>query len=113
MLILIITLFGIAALLGIYLLSFVLQNKNTPKGIALLHGPVAAVALAILIIYAFLHTYSPIISIILFILVAIGGGILIYRDLMGKTMPKWLALGHGILALIAFLFLLVFTFLFA
>lgn len=110
MLITAIILFSIAALLGFYLLSFVLKNKNTPKGIAFIHGPLAATGLIILIIYAFFNSPSPIVSIILFALAAMGGIMLIYRDLTGKSVPKWMAIGHGLTAVIAFIFLLIFTF---
>lgn len=110
MLILAIILFALAALLGMYLLSFVLQNKNTPKGIAFIHGPLAAAGLVLLIIYAFYHSPSPIISIILFVLAALGGFLLIYRDITGKSIPSWLAIGHGTLAVVGFVFLLVFVF---
>lgn len=100
----------LAALLGVYLLSFILQNKNTPKGVALTHGPLAATGLIILIIYALLYKPAPIISIGFFILAALGGIILFSRDILGKSLPKWLALGHGITALIGFGFLVFFIF---
>lgn len=102
--------FALAALLGLYLLSFVLRNKNTPKGIAFIHGPLAAAGLILLIIYSFFHSPSPVASIVLFVLTALGGVMLIYRDLTGKSVPKWLAIGHGIAAVIAFIFLIMFTF---
>jgi len=102
--------FALAALLGLYLLSFVLQNKNTPKGVAFTHGPLAATGLIILIIYAFFHNPSPIVSIILFVLAAFGGVMLIFRDLTGKSVPKWMAVGHGLTAIVGFVFLIIFTF---
>lgn len=110
MLIIAILLFIFAALLGLYLLSFVLQNKTTPKGVAFTHGPLAATGLIILIIYALLNHPAPIVSIIIFIIAAIGGLILITRDLIGKSIPKWLAIGHGVIAFVGFIFLIVFTF---
>ena|SRR3990167_9787586 len=110
MLITAIVCFAFAAILGLYLISFVLRNKNTPKGIAFIHGPVASIGLILLIIYAFFHSPSPIVSIILFILAALGGIMLIYRDLTGKSVPKWLAIGHGLTAVVGFIFLIVFTF---
>lgn len=109
MLIIAILLFAIAALLGAYLLSFVLTNKNTPKGITFIHGPLAATGLILLIVYAFLYHPKPIVTIIIFILAALGGFILVFRDLTGKSIPKWLALGHSVTAIIGFLFLLLFT----
>lgn len=102
--------FVIAALLGLYLLSYILQNKNTPKGMAFTHGPIATIGLVILIIYALLYKPTPIISIMLFALAALGGILLISRDILGKTIPKWLAIGHGLIAIIAFVFLIVFIY---
>lgn len=102
--------FTLAALLGLYLLSFILQNKNTPKTIALLHGPLALIGLTILIIYAYFNHPAPIVSIILFVLAAFGGAMLIYRDITGKPLPKAMAIGHGLIALTGLIFLIIFTF---
>src|SRR5437868_3964295 len=102
--------FGLAALLGFYLLMYVLQNKETPKAIAFIHGPLAVVGLILLLLYAAFNTPSPFISIVFFIIAASGGLILIYRDLTAKSLPKVLAIGHGLIALAAFGFLLAFIF---
>lgn len=102
--------FVIAALLGVVLLSYVLRSRETPKALAIFHGPIAATGLILLIVYAVLYQPSPVISIILFALTALGGFFLIYKDLTGRPLPKWLALGHGFLAIIAFISLLVFMF---
>ncbi len=110
MLILAIAFFTLAATLGVYLLSFVLQDKDTPKGVALVHGPLAVIGLIILVIYAFFHKPAPIVSIILFILATLGGFMLIYRDLTGRSVPKWFAIGHGLTATVGFIFLIVFTY---
>lgn len=110
MLITAIVFFSLAIILGLYLLSFVLTNKPTPKGVAFIHGPLAATGLIFLIIYAFFNTPSPIISIIIFVLAALGGIMLIYRDITGKTIPKWMAMGHGLTAIVGFIFLIIFTF---
>jgi hypothetical protein len=111
MLILAICLFAFAALLGMYLLSFILQDKNTPKAISFIHGPIAALALIILIIYCMMYSNSPLISMIIFILAALVGFVLIFRDLTGRPIPKWLAISHGLVAVIGFLCLLLFVFL--
>lgn len=111
MLILAIALFTIAAALGFYLISFLLQDKEMPKGIALVHGPVAAIGLILLIVYAFTQDPAPIVSLVLFILAAMGGTMLIYRDMTGQNVPKWMAIGHGFTALAGYVFLVVFTFL--
>lgn len=105
-----ITFFLLAALLGMYLLSFVLQHKNTPKGVAFTHGPLAGTGLIILIIYALLYKPAPIISLVSFIIAALGGIVLISRDILGKSIPIWLAIGHGLIAIAGFIFLSYFIF---
>jgi peptidoglycan/LPS O-acetylase OafA/YrhL len=103
--------FALAAILGMLLLSYVLGDKKTPKGIALIHGPVAATGIILLLIYTFKQTPSPIESLILFVIAALGGIILFYRDIAGKSVPKWLAVAHGLIAVCGFLILLAFAFL--
>jgi len=102
--------FALAALLGIFLLTFVLKGKETPKGVVFTHGPLAIIGLVLLIIYCFKGGPDPIESIVLFILAALGGIFLIYRDLTGKAVPKSLAVVHGLLAVAGFVFLLLFAF---
>lgn len=102
--------FALAALLGLYLLSFILRDKKTPKAVAFIHGPVAGIGLILLIIYSYLHAASPITSLVLFILAAFGGIMLLYRDLSGQPVPKAMAIGHGATAIVALIFLLIFTF---
>jgi hypothetical protein len=101
--------FALAALLGMYLLSFVLQGKETPKTIVFTHGPMAVIGLVLLIIYAVKGGPNPTESLVLFILAAIGGLYMISRDLTGKPIPKFLAVGHGLLAVAGFIFLLIFA----
>jgi hypothetical protein len=103
----IIGLFALGALLGMYLLALVLQSKETPKFVALLHGLFVAVALVLLLVYAFNGGPDLIASIILFVMAAIGGFVLIYRDITARKIPKWLAVGHGLLAVAGFILLLV------
>jgi len=49
-------------------------------------------------------------SLVLFVLAASGGFLMGFRDLLGKKVPKWLALGHGFLAITGFVFLLFYAF---
>lgn len=105
-----ILLFAIAAVLGGILLSYVLRDKNTPKGLAMTHGAIAAGGIVILLVYSLLYSPSPWPSLLLFIAAALGGFMLIYRDLTGKSLPKWMAIGHGSVAVIAFLLLVWFVF---
>ncbi len=101
-------LFALAAMLGLFLLTRVLSNKETPKGISIIHGSLASIALILLITHALQNNREDlIVFIIIFIAAAMGGLILIYRDLKGKSIPKSLALFHGVLALSAFVTLVL------
>jgi hypothetical protein len=106
---LIIALFALGALIGMYLLALVLQKKETPKFVAFIHGVFVAAALVLLIIYNSSHP-GLIESIVLFVMAALGGVVLIFRDLTGKPIPKWLAVAHGLIAVTGFIFLLMFAF---
>jgi hypothetical protein len=106
---LIISLFALGAIIGMYLLALVLQKKETPKSVAFIHGAFVAVALILLIIYNSQHP-GLMESIVLFLIAAVGGLVLITRDLTGKPIPGWLAVVHGLIAVSGFIFLLVFAF---
>jgi hypothetical protein len=106
----IVGLFSMGALAGIYLLTLVLQNKSTPKFVSLIHGAFVVIAFTMLIMYSVYKEPGPMESIVLFAMAALGGLILIYRDLTGKSIPKWLAVTHGLFAVTGFLFLLSFVF---
>jgi len=103
----IVGLFSLGALLGMYLLAMVLQNKETPKFVTVLHGLFVATALVILIIYACNEGPDFIASIVLFVMAAAGGAVLVYRDITAKKIPKWLAVTHGLLAAAGFVILLL------
>ncbi|MCE3227814.1 MAG: hypothetical protein K0S32_2365 [Bacteroidetes bacterium] len=107
---LIIGLFALGALIGIYLLTLVLQKKETPKFVAIIHGAFVIAALILLINYSMNEGPKPVESIVLFIVAALGGLILFIRDMSGKPLPKWLAIGHGLIAVAGFIFLLAFAF---
>jgi hypothetical protein len=102
--------FALAALLGMYLLSFVLRGKETPKAIVFTHGPVAAIGIILLVVYLFKGGPDPWESLVLFVLAAMGGLYMISRDLTGRPIPRWLAVVHGLLAVTGFVLLLVFAF---
>jgi hypothetical protein len=101
--------FALAAILGMFLITFVLQGKETPKGIVFTHGPLAVIGLVLLIIYSVKQSPGPIEAIVLFAIAAAGGLFMVWRDLTGKTIPKGLAILHGLLAVSGFIFLLVFA----
>lgn len=102
-------LFALTIIGGIYLLTYILEEKNTPKGVAIIHGTAGALAILSLLIAAFFY-HVLFYILIIFIAAAIGGGFLFYLDLCGKKIPKFLAVGHGALALIGFIILAVVVF---
>ncbi|MBK9097454.1 MAG: hypothetical protein IPM14_04865 [bacterium] len=110
MLITSIILFALAAVSGVTILIPLLTGKPIVKPVAVVHGIFAATALIILIIFSINYGDDfPILSLILFVVAAIGGIILFVRDLNNKPGPKALALIHAAAAVIAFLILLVFA----
>jgi hypothetical protein len=106
----IIGLFALAAIMGMILLSLVLQSKPRPRGIMIAHGLFAIAGIVLLFNYIFNNEPGPIEAGVLFVIAATGGIIMGIRDLSGKTVPKWLAITHGLLAVTGFIFLLMFTF---
>lgn len=102
-------LFALAAILGIYLISYILTDKNTPKGVVLIHGAFAASGLILLIVYSILYQaiWS---SLILFILAACGGLFMFKKDLFNEKIPKILPIGHGLIAVCGFILLILFIF---
>jgi intracellular septation protein A len=107
---LIISIFALGAIIGMYLLSMVLQNKMTSKFVAATHGIFVATALILLIYYASQHGPEVTKSIVLFVIAAFGGITLMIFDLTGKSFPKWLAMVHGLIAVTGFILLLIFAF---
>ena len=107
MLLIAIVFFLLAAMLGIYLLSYVFAEKNTPKGVVIIHGFLAFLGILFLILYSFFYTI-PLFSLIFFIVAALGGGFMLKLDIFGKKIPKILALGHGVIALVGLLLLIAF-----
>ena len=106
----IIGLFALGAIIGMYLLALVLKDIATPRSVTFIHGLFVAIAFVLLIMYTRMNTPEPVDSLILFSIAAIGGIVLVYKDLTGRIVPKWLALTHGVAALSGFVFLFVFAF---
>ncbi len=109
MLLIAVILFLIAAGFGAVVLLSILQDKPTPKRFVYTHGSIAAIALLIVIYYVLVHpTNAPIASLVLFLIAAAGGFTLFFIDMTGKRIPKWLALLHPLIAIIAVLALVIF-----
>ncbi|WP_343631755.1 hypothetical protein [Fluviicola sp.] len=105
-----IALFASAAMIGLYLLMCVLQKKPVPKGLAIIHGLLAATALVLLIVDMIKNGADTVQIVVLFAITALGGIVLFARDMTGKSLPKGLAIVHGLLAVAGFIFLLIYTF---
>jgi hypothetical protein len=101
-------LFAVAALVGIIILKNWLTAANTSRTVIYAHGIFAALALVLMLVY-FLRVPSNTLrtSLILFVIAAIGGFYMFFRDLKGIMSPTWLAVVHGLLAVTGFIFLLV------
>jgi hypothetical protein len=109
MLLIAVVLFLIAAGFGAMVLFSILQDKPTPKKFVYTHGIIAASALLLVLYYTLMHpSHAPITSLVLFLIAAAGGFTMFYIDLSGKPVPKWLALLHPLIAVIAVLALVVF-----
>jgi hypothetical protein len=106
---LIISLFALGAIIGMYLLALVIQEKKRPTSVAVIHGVFVAAALVLLIFY---NTQNPgfFDSIVLFVVAALGGLVLFVKDFTGKPVPRWLALVHAVVAVAGFVVLLVHAF---
>jgi len=105
----VVTLLGIIAIAGMYLLSLVLRDKQRPKAVTLIHGLFAALSIVLLVIYFFRKESGPLVSIVVLIVAAVSGFMLNYRDITGKKVPKWFAVVHGLVAVIGFAFLIAFA----
>jgi hypothetical membrane protein len=106
-----IVLFALSAVLGLVVLINWLGKKEAPKSVVYSHGIVAASALVILIVYALNNPADfPKVSLILFVIAAIGGLYLFFKDQVKNQHPTAVAFVHALLAISGFISLLVFIF---
>jgi len=103
-------LFGIAALGGLALAAIRLRGREIPPlALALVHGAFAASGLVALIV-AVLRTATDNLTRIalgVFVLAALGGFVLFAFHLRRRALPVPLVLGHGLIAVVGFVLLLV------
>jgi peptidoglycan/LPS O-acetylase OafA/YrhL len=96
-----VVLIALAVFLGGYLLSYVLQQKIPPKAIVFAHGAAAILGIVVLLIFALTtekhHKHWD--SLVIFSIAAIVGLYLFSRDIRHKSVPKWLAVVHGMVGL--------------
>lgn len=109
MLILSVILFAIAALGGLVLGVLGLRQRDLPMWLSLIHGAVAAAGLITLILGVVQGNAGSlvIISLILFLITALGGFVLFSYHLRKKPHPKGLIVIHALAAVIAFILLLI------
>lgn len=106
-----IALFALSAVLGLSILIKWLTKKDASRGVIYSHGLVAAIALVLLVVYAIQHPDNfPAVSILLFVVSALGGFYLFIRDMNKKESPLAIAFIHALLAVSAFVALLFFVF---
>ncbi len=102
-------LFAIAAIGGLTLVGMKFTGKEMPIPLALLHGAFAAAGLVTLILNVVenrVNTFMNI-SLVLFVIVALGGFALFSLHLMKKRQPLLLIAAHGLGAVISFVVLLI------
>ena len=105
-----IVLFAMAAVWGLMLASLHLQGKPLPWAAAIVHGVLAATGLVVLIVAVATGANTPglaKVSLVLFILAALGGFVLFSFFARKQKLPTPLVLVHGIAAVAAFLLLLI------
>ncbi len=110
MLISAIALFVLAAVFGLVALTAILKNKPTPKPAVFIHGGLAAIALVLVILYTVTgRGAAPVTSLVLFIVAALGGFVLFAKDMQKKSVPRFLAFVHPIIAIAGLVLLILFV----
>lgn len=101
--------FAVAALGGAYLAYRHLQGKELPGAIAVIHGAAAATALVLLAIAVLANNVDDLatVALVIFVVAALGGFYLASFHLRDDRRPTPLVLGHGLIAVVAFVTLLV------
>jgi hypothetical protein len=108
-----IVLFAIAAIGGVTMAVLHFRGRTPPPGaLATLHGLFAASGLVVLLIGVMNAGMrgSAAIALGLFVIAALGGFGLLSFHLRKRALPNGLVIGHGLLAVVAFLILLVAVF---
>ncbi len=106
-----IILFAVAAVLGLTILIKWLTKKDASRTAVYSHGIFAALALVLLVVFALQNAENyPQVSLILFIVAALGGFYMFFRDLQKKMSPYSIAFLHALLAVAGFVALLLYAF---
>lgn len=106
-----IILFALAAIAGFIILKNWLTSAHTSRTVVYLHGIFAAAGLLLLALFAIQNPGNyPKVSIILFVIGAIGGFYMFAEELKKRFSPMWLAVVHALLGIAGFAALLFFAF---
>jgi hypothetical protein len=102
-------LFAVAALGGITLATLHLRHKGLPMALALGHGLLAAAGLVVLIVAVVGGSTGNLLitSLALFVIAALGGFVLFSFHLRRQPLPTPVVFIHGLVAVVAFVLLLV------
>ncbi|HEY3295528.1 MAG TPA: hypothetical protein VGL38_08815 [bacterium] len=101
-------LFLVGAIFGVIVWTAIFKNRPTPTTAVYVHGLIVVIAFIILLIFAGKAApgTAPITAIVFFAIAAVGGLILFSQDQAKKTIPRWLAILHPIIAVLGVLALI-------
>lgn len=105
-----VVLFALAAVGGVVMSLKVVRGESAPWPLSIGHGVLAAAGLVTLLIGvvgAGSEGGLVVWSLVLFFAAALGGFGLMALHIMGRSAPKAFVAGHGVLAIVAFVLLLV------
>jgi len=106
-----IAIFALTAVLGLGILIKWLSKKDASRTVVYSHGIFAVIALLLLVLYSIQNLDNfPKVSIILFVLAAIGGLYMFVLDLKKKASPLIITFIHALIAVGGFVTLLLFVF---
>lgn len=102
-------LFAVAALGGITLATLHLRQRGLPMALAIGHGLLAAAGLVLLIVAVVGGSMGNLLvtSLALFVIAALGGFALLSFHLRRLRLPTPVVLIHGLVAVVAFVLLLI------
>lgn len=101
--------FAAAALGGLFLAYQHFQGRPLPVPVAVIHGIAAAAALILLAIAVFTDDLdgAATVALVIFVVAALGGFYLASFHMREDRRPSALVAGHGLIAVVAFVTLLV------
>lgn len=102
--------FAFAVILGMYLISFVLEGKKPPRIIVFILGPSVVFGLAALVLYSTNQGGGFVAPIVLLSIAAASGLMLFTFDFTESKIPRWAAISNGFAAGTGFIVLLFYAF---